>query len=96
MKTYKELAEDLWDDIKKNIIKNGEVYELVSNIIMLSKWTGIKKSVAPHVKVLVAGTKVYMMKYDIRKKQVSEKAVMESTDLKVWKKIVSANEVKKI
>ena len=63
---------------------------------MLSKWGGIRKTVAPHIKVLIEGQKVYMMKYDVKTKKVANKATMETTDLKIWKKIISNKEVKKI
>ena len=96
MLTFKGLMEDQWADLQKNIEKKGEVYEVVANIVMLSKWGGIRKTVAPHIKVLVEGKKVYMMRYDIRKKEIPPKSIMESTDLKMWKKIISNKEVKKI
>lgn len=96
MKTYKTLMEDQWADLQKKINSSGEVYEVVANIVMLSKWGGIRKTVAPHIKVLVEGQKVYMMRYDIKKKEIPNKSIMESTDLKMWKKIVSNKEVKKV
>ena len=96
MKTYKELMEDQWADLQKKINSSGEVYEVVANIVMLSKWGGIRKTVAPHIKVLIEGQKVYMMRYDLKKKQIPPKSIMESTDLKMWKKIISNKEVKKI
>ena len=96
MKTYSLFKEDLWDDIQKNIDKKGDVYELVANQVMISKWTGISKKVAPHLKVLKMGNKVYMMKWDIKKKQIPNQSIMESVDLKVWKKLVSSNQVKKV
>ena len=77
MKTYRQLKEDLWDDIQKNIDKKGEVYELVANQIMISKWSGISKKVASHLKVLKMGNKVYMMKWDIKKKQIQSKILQQ-------------------
>tara|TARA_Y100001956_G_scaffold74047_1_gene80792 strand:- start:44 stop:337 length:294 start_codon:yes stop_codon:yes gene_type:complete len=96
MKTYRQLKEDLWDDIQKNIEKKGEVYELVANTVMLSKWTGIRKTVAPHIRALKMRNKVYIMRWDIKKKQIPNRSIMESVDLKVWKKLISNKEIKKI
>jgi len=96
MKPYSLFKEDLWDDIQKNIEKKGEVYEVVANTVMLSKWTGIRKSVAPHLKVLVMGKKVYIMRWDIKKKEIPNRSIMESIDLKVWKKLLSTKEIKKV
>ena len=63
---------------------------------MISKWSGISKKVAPYLKVLKMGNKVYMMKWDIKKKEIPNKSIMESVDLKVWKNIVSNKAVKKV
>ena len=55
-KTYrqfeKEISEGLMDDVKKEI-ENGEMYEIVANTIMISKWTGIRKSTASHMKGMI-------------------------------------------
>ena len=96
MKTFRKLTEDQWDDYKKKIETKGVVYEVVANIIMLSKWGGIRKTVAPYIKVCEEGKKVYMMKYDKKTKKVANKATMETTDLNTWKKIISNKEVKKV
>jgi len=96
MKTFKKLVEDQWDEYKKKIETKGEVYEVVANVLMISKWTGIRKTIAPYIKVCVEGKKVYMMKYDPKTKKLANNAVMETTDIKIWKKLVSNKEVKKV
>ena len=62
-KTYKqfekEISEGLMDDVKKEI-ENGEMYEIVANTIMISKWTGIRKSQSSHVKVIQKRGKYYL------------------------------------
>ena len=44
----KEINEGFMDDVKKEI-ENGEMYEIVANTVMISKWTGIRKSQASHL-----------------------------------------------
>ena len=96
-KTYrqfeKEISEGLMDDVKKEI-ENGEMYEIVANTIMISKWTGIRKSTASHMKVIEKKGKHYIIRYNMKKKKTT--GPIEDVDTKIWKKLISNKEIKKV
>ena len=93
MKTFKQVQEGLMDDVKKEIEK-GDVYEIVADTIMISKWTGIRKSQASHIKVIQKRGKYYIVKYDMKKKKTIPP--IEDVDTKIWKKLISNKEIKKV
>ena len=93
MKTFKQIQEAFMDDVKKEIEK-GDVYEIVANKIMISKWTGIRKNQASHVKVIQKKGKYYLVKYDIKKKKTIPP--ITDADTKFWKGLVANKDVKKI
>ena len=96
-KTYKqfekEISEGLMDDVKKEI-ENGEMYEIVANTIMISKWTGIRKSTASHMKAIEKKGKQYIIRYDMKKKKTIPP--ITDADTKFWKGLVANKDVKKI
>ena len=89
----KEINEGFMDDVKKEI-ENGEMYEIVANTVMISKWTGIRKSQASHLKVIEKKGKHYIIKYDMKKKKTIPP--IEDVDTKIWKKLISNKEIKKV
>ena len=93
MKTFKQVQEGLMDDVKKEIEK-GDVYEIVADNIMISKWTGIRKSQASHIKVIQKRGKYYIVKYDMKKKKTIPP--ITDADTKFWKGLVANKDVKKI
>jgi len=93
MKTFKQVQEGLMDDVKKEIEK-GDVYEIVADTIMISKWTGIRKSQSSHVKVIQKRGKYYLVKYDMKKKKTIPP--ITDADTKFWKGLVANKDVKKI
>ena len=94
MKSFKELQEVIASDIRKKIISDGIVYEILVDTIMLSKWVGIRKKIASHIKVVEVEKNVYMMEYQKREKDYNN-AGMNNTDLKTWKKLISTKQIKK-
>ncbi len=94
MKSFKELQEVIAADIRKKIISDGIVYEILVDTIMLSKWVGIRKKIASHIKVVEVEKNVYMMEYQKREKDYNN-AGMNNTDLKTWKKLISTKQIKK-
>lgn len=93
-KTYRKfLKEGFMDDVRKEI-ENGDVYEILADTIMISKWTGIRKSQASHVKAIEKKGKHYIVKYDLKKKKTIEP--IEDVDNKIWKKLVANKEIKKL
>ena len=94
MKSFKELQEVIASDIRKKIISDGIVYEILVDTIMLSKWVGIRKKIASYIKVVEVEKNVYMMEYQKREKDYNN-AGMNNTDLKTWKKLISTKQIKK-
>ena len=84
----KELQEAFMDDVARDIEK-GDVYAMVANKIMISKWTGIRKSQGSHFKVIEKKGRHYIIYYDIGKKKTSPP--IEVVDSKIWKKLISEN-----
>ena len=95
MKSFKELQEVIAADIRKKIISDGIVYEILVDTIMLSKWVGIRKKTASHIKAIEVEKNVYMMEYQKREKDYNN-AGMNNTDLKTWKKLISTKQIKKV
>ena len=91
MKTFKQVQEGFMDDVKKEIEK-GDVYEIVADTIMISKWTGIRKSQGSHFKVIEKKGRHYIIYYDIGKKKTSPP--IEVVDSKIWKKLVDTDQVR--
>ena len=79
------------DDIRRDIEK-GDVYEILADNIMISKWTGIRRSQAQHLKVIERKKKHYIIKYDIKKKKTIEP--VEDVDSQIWKNLLSNKEIK--
>ena len=94
MKSFKELQEVIASDIREKIISSGIVYEILVDTIMLSKWVGIRKKTASHIKAIEVEKNVYMMEYQKREKDYNN-AGMNNTDLKTWKKLISTKQIKK-
>ena len=94
MKSFKELQEVIAADIREKIISDGIVYEILVDTIMLSKWVGIRKKTASHIKAIEIEKNVYMMEYQKREKDYNN-AGMSNTDLKTWKKLISTKQIKK-
>ena len=98
MKSFQEIRDEWFyegfmDDVKKEI-ENGEVYEILADTIMISNWTGIRKSQASHVKAIEKKGKHYIIKYDIKKKKTNQP--IEDVDNKIWKKLIANKEIKKV
>ena len=98
MKSFQEIRDEWFyegfmDDVKKEI-ENGEVYEILADTIMISNWTGIRKSQARHVKAIEKKGKHYIIKYDIKKKKTIQP--IEDVDNKIWKKLIANKEIKKV
>ena len=94
MKSFKKLQEVIAADIREKIISDGIVYEILVDTIMLSKWVGIRKKTASHIKAIEVEKNVYMMEYQKREKDYNN-AGMSNTDLKTWKKLISTKQIKK-
>jgi len=94
MESFKELQEVIASDIRKKIISDGIVYEILVDTIMLSKWVGIRKKTASHIKAIEIEKNIYMMEYQKREKDYNN-AGMNNTDLKTWKKLISTKQIKK-
>ena len=94
MKSFKKLQEVIAADIREKIISSGIVYEILVDTIMLSKWVGIRKKTASHIKAIEIEKNIYMMEYQKREKDYNN-AGMNNTDLKTWKKLISTKQIKK-
>jgi len=64
MKTYNQLTEAIKQDIRDNMSKQGKTYTLQKDVIMISKFTGIRKKNIPKIRVIIKGNTAYIVNDD--------------------------------